>query len=141
MVGSAGSEPAACAPDRVRTGDPPRDRRVLLPLSYQDSELQRRGPNRSRTCHLSRAKRALSQMSYGPVATSLTPEGTLGGVAVVRALGASRTRTGDVLNVVPLPLGYEGGKLRTEDSNLDDLVQGQAGCRYLSSHRAGAAGE
>jgi hypothetical protein len=37
---------------------------------------------------------------------------------VVRALGAIRTRTVDVLNVGPLPLGYEGEKLRAEDSNL-----------------------
>jgi hypothetical protein len=29
-------------------------------------------------------------------------------LTVVRALGAIRTRTTDVLDVVPLPLGYEG---------------------------------
>ena len=35
----------------------------------------------------------------------------------MRALGAIRTRTTDVLNVGPLPLGYEGEELRAEDSN------------------------
>ncbi len=35
---------------------------------------------------------------------SYEPEG-----GAVRTRSAIRTRTGDVLNVVPLPLGYEGG--------------------------------
>ena len=39
-------------------------------------------------------------------------------VLVLRTRSAIRTRTTDVLNVGPLPLGYEGEELRAEDSNL-----------------------
>jgi hypothetical protein len=48
---------------------------------------------------------------------------------MLRTRGAIRTRTGDVLNVGPLPWGYEGIiGLGAQDSNLHELGQSQPGC-------------
>lgn len=52
-----------------------------------------------------------------------------GDKAATCALGASRTRTARPLRPSPLPLGYEGGKLRAEDSNLHRPGQSRVCCR------------
>src|SRR2546423_3829862 len=46
-----------------------------------------------------------------------------------RALGASRTRTDQALDLAPLPVGLRGRELGAQDSNLDELLQRQPCCR------------
>lgn len=117
------------------------------------SELRTRSAIRTRTgAGLSRVPLPLGYPGIGVVlepATGIEPASSalrkqcstsVSYTGKVCALGAIRTRTGDVLNVVPLPVGLRGRALRAEDSNLDDPVQSRAGCRYLNSHQAGRWG-
>jgi hypothetical protein len=79
----------------------------------------------TRTSDLQVRNLALSPLSYEDVSYEN-----------VRALGAIRTRTNDVLNAVPLPLDHEGGwrpnpgaTLQAEDSNPQCPVQSRMCCR------------
>ncbi len=118
-----------CGPDRTRTGHLRCARAALYLMSYEPVDVPGRGPGRAgepadglepppplyesgappvvlhwpelvdgadgrpRTGYLRITRAALHQLSF---------------VGIVRALGAIRTRTVQILGLVPLPLGHEG---------------------------------
>lgn len=103
------------------------------PPSYEDG---------ARTCRAALAGAASRVLSRRQ---ELNPQPTLYKSAAlplsytgVRALGATRTRTGRPLRPSPLPLGYEGWLLPDKDSNLNPSIQ--SAVSYLLDDPGMAAG-
>ncbi len=93
----------ACGPGRTRTGHLPLARRMLYPMSYEPMIVP--CPERDSNAHCHRPERCAScQLGYP-------------GPAVLRALGAIRTRTTGVLNAGPLPVGPRGHGAGTRDGD------------------------